>query len=151
MKCNSAKLIKKLFGFTRQQLYHWRKDGFLSASGVTEKGYCHYTFKDFVALRTIRALKERGFSTYQIKKAFNSLRNKFPDVQNPFVQKPVVVIGNRIAIIDRDRVYDALSGQMLIIKAEETELWVRREEEKDSDISFGQDQYFIRILGKGAI
>lgn len=122
-----------------------------SASGITPGGYYHYSFQDFVALRTISILKKKGFSAYQIRKSFESLKRKFPEISNPFVQHPVLVTGNRIAIIVRGKVYDALTGQMLIIKLEEIELWVKKLEEKHEDISFELDETYNRTHEKGVI
>jgi len=121
-----------------------------SASGITPRGYYHYGFQDLVALRTISILKKKGFSTYQIRKSFESLKNKFPAISNPFVQKPVIVTGKRVAIIDRGNVYDALTGQMLIIKLEEIELWVNELKEKHKDISFDLDKTYKRTKKWGA-
>lgn len=106
-----SKEIYDLFKFSRQQLSYWRGEGLLLASDRTESGYYKYSFQDLVAIKTVRTLKNYGFSTQHIKKVFFALKERFNQISNPFVQKSIFVIGNRIAYKHEGKIYDALTDQ----------------------------------------
>jgi DNA-binding transcriptional MerR regulator len=107
--------IKKLFGISRQQLRYWRDIGLFSASEKTKAGYYKYGYQDLVELKTLKTLKENGVSTYQIKKAYIAIKKRFKTIPKPFVQKPIIIYGNRIAIVENGKIYDAVTGQMFLL------------------------------------
>jgi len=113
-----------MFGISRQKLYYWRKRGLFKSDEKSPGGHYRYGFQDLVALKTIKTLQDEGFTTYQIRKAFVALKKRYQDISNPFVQKPVIVNGKKIAIIDNGKVYDVLTGQMQILSIDIRQLEV---------------------------
>ena len=111
METFKSKDIFNLFRISRQQLKAWREIGLFTPQKKTEKGHYRYNYHDLVALKTILTLKRSGFSTQHIKEVFKSLKKRFGVSTNPFVQKSIVVVNNRIAYVEKGKLYDALTGQ----------------------------------------
>lgn len=111
MNNKSLKHIRKLFGFTRQQLHYWRKNGLIAAPQKTGGGHYRYEFQDLVVLKTIHTLKKHGISTYRIRRSFETIKSMFGGTINPFIKKRVMVYGQNIVFVHRGKIYDALSGQ----------------------------------------
>jgi DNA-binding transcriptional MerR regulator len=132
----SSKFVENLFDLSRQQLSYWRKVGLFSAAERTDGNHYRYGFQDLVALKTIRTLQEKGFTTYQIRKSFQALKERFPNISNAFVEKPVLVLGRRIAIVDKGKAYDALSGQTFLIDLSQIESWVEALKDKEPKLTF---------------
>ena len=82
----------------------------------TTGGHYRYNFQDVVALKTIKTLNEKGFSTQHIKKVYSSLKNRHKDISNPFVQKSILLVGNRIAYKHNNQILDAITGQAFFIE-----------------------------------
>lgn len=115
--------IKQHLNFTRQQLYHWRKKGLLNVQEKTSGKHCRYNLQEFQTLKVIKLLKEAGFSTFKIRKCFEKIKEMFEEIENPFVEKQILVFGGNIIFIHESRAYDALSGQILFLDFKEIEKW----------------------------
>lgn len=126
--------IERLFKISRQRVKYWREIGLLSVE-KNKSGYYEYDFHDLATLKTIRTLQDKGFTTYQIKQALTSLKNKLK-INKPFVEKRIVAVGNRIAYVDRGSIYDALTGQKQIFVFDEIKSWTKEVKKKEPDLLF---------------
>ena len=122
----SSNFIQKELGFSRQQLHYWRKIGIFSASLNTPGGHYRYGFQDLKSLNTIKLLRDAGISTHRIRKCFESIRESFPEIKSPFVEKPILVFGGRIVFVHKGQAYDALTGQSLLLDFNKIERWARK-------------------------
>ena len=121
----STKNITLQFGFSRQQLHYWRKVGIISPSARTSEpnGHFLYEFNDLRTLKTIKNLKDAGVSTFRIRKCFKSIKKYFPNIENPFVGKPIFVFGQTIIFVHKEKCYDAFSGQIYLLDFKKIKGW----------------------------
>jgi len=113
------KAVVALTGLTGRQMDHWATSGVVKPSvrGAAGKGTRReYSFKDLVALKTAKRLKDEGISLQKIRKSLAWLRKNFPDLKQPLAQLRFITDGETIFVLDRDpeRIMDTLSsGQFL--------------------------------------
>jgi len=99
--------IARALGISRQQARAWaqlvRPDG---RHGL-------YDFRDLVAFRTLKALKDAGLDRGRIAAAIRHLRKSFPSVAAPLVGLRLRVEGREVVVELGDRSMTA-SGQLLL-------------------------------------
>jgi len=108
------KAVIGLTGVSGRQVEYWATTGVvrpsISAAGKgTRRGY---SFKDLVALRVAKRLKDEGISLQKIRKALAYLRKNFPDVKEPLAELRLLTDGETVFLMDRDpqKILDTLKG-----------------------------------------
>jgi predicted RNase H-like HicB family nuclease len=112
------KTVIALTGVSGRQVEHWATTGVLrpsipAAGKGTRRGY---SFKDLVALRVAKRLKDEGISLQKIRKTLAFLRKNFPDVKEPLAELRFLTDGATIFVLDLDpqKILDTLkSGQFV--------------------------------------
>ena len=113
------KAVLELTGVSGRQVDHWATTGVVrpSVKGAAGKGSRReYAFRDLVALKVAKRLREEGISLQKIRKALVWLRRNFPDVQAPLAELRLVTDGDTLFLVDRDlsRIMDVLKGGQFV-------------------------------------
>jgi len=116
------KAVMALVSVSKMQLEYWDKREIVKPSkGARGKGTRReYSFKDLVALKTAKRLKDKGISLQKIRAALTWLRKHFPDLTQPFAELQFVTDGATIFVLDQDRekILDTLKrGQIVFFIA----------------------------------
>ena len=112
------KAVIGLTGVSGRQVEYWATSGVVrpsvpAAGKGTRRGY---SFKDLVALKVAKRLKDEGISLQKIRKALAWLRKYFPDLKQPMAELRFVTDGVNLFVLDRDpkKIIDVLrSGQFV--------------------------------------
>jgi len=114
------KIVIALTGVSGRQVEHWATTGVVrpsipAAGKGTRRGY---SFKDLVALRVAKHLRDAGISLQKIQNCLAWLRKHFPDVKQPLAEMRVVTDGETLFVVDvdrdREKIIDALKqGQQV--------------------------------------
>lgn len=67
----------RLAGITDRKIRYWDQKGLVKPSGKAT-GHRRYTFPDLVALKTIKALRDKGLSLQRLRRAIKYLRSHYP-------------------------------------------------------------------------
>jgi DNA-binding transcriptional MerR regulator len=112
------KTVIALTGVSGRQVEHWATTGVVkpsipAAGKGTRRGY---SFKDLVALRVAKRLKDEGISLQKIQKSLTYLRKNFPDVKEPLAELRLLTDGESIFVMDRDpqKLLDTLKGGQFV-------------------------------------
>ena len=112
------KTVIALTGVSGRQVEHWATTGVVrpsipAAGKGTRRGY---SFKDLVALRVAKRLKDEGISLQKISKALAYLRKNFPDVKEPLAELRLLTDGDTIFLMDQDpqKILDTLKGGQFV-------------------------------------
>ena len=112
------KAVIDLTGVSGRQVDYWATTGVVrpsvkSASGKGSRR--EYSFKDLVALRMAKRLKDGGISLQKIRKALAFLRKHFPDLKQPLAELRFLTDGETVYVgRDREKIFDALNqGQFV--------------------------------------
>ncbi len=112
------KAVMALTGVSGRQVEHWATTGVVrpsipAAGKGTRRGY---SFKDLVALRVAKRLKDEGISLQKIRKTLAYLRKNFPDVKAPLTELRFLTDGDTIFVVDRDpqKILDTLKGGQFV-------------------------------------
>jgi len=75
-----------------------------------------YSFKDLVALKVAKKLRDEGISFQKIRQSLSWLRKHFPDLKQPLVELRFLTDGETIFVLDRDRekILDTLHKGQLV-------------------------------------
>jgi len=109
-----------LTGLSYRQIDYWARTGVVKPSikaGEGKGSRREYSFKDLVALRVAKSLRDEGISLQTIKKSLAFLKRKYSDIEQPLAQWRFLTDGKTIFIVDRDRekILDTLTqGQFVI-------------------------------------
>lgn len=112
-----------LTGVSARQLEHWAATGVVRPSvkaAVGKGSRREYSFKDLVALKLAKRLRDEGISLQKIRKSLAWLRRHFPDVAAPLAELRFLTNGVDLFVLDRDpkKILDTLkNGQLLIALA----------------------------------
>jgi predicted RNase H-like HicB family nuclease len=111
------KAVIALTGVSGRQVEHWATTGVVrpsipAAGKGTRRGYL---FKDLVALRVGKRLKDEGISLQQIRKALAYLRKNFPEKKEPLAELRFLTDGKELFVLtdDPDVALDALKRQFV--------------------------------------
>jgi len=113
------KTVVELTGVSGRQVDHWATTGVVrpSVKGAAGKGTRReYSFRDLVALKVAKRLRDEGISLQKIRKALVWLRRNFPEVKAPLAELRFVTDGDTLFLVDRDlsRIIDVLQeGQFV--------------------------------------
>jgi predicted RNase H-like HicB family nuclease len=113
------KAVMSLLGISKMQLEHWDRSGIVRPSkAAAGKGTRReYTFKDLVALKVAKRLRDEGISLQKIRKALAYLRKNFPEKEAHLSEFRFLTDGATIFVVDRDpqKILDTLKlGQLVI-------------------------------------
>jgi len=113
------KAVVELTGVSGRQVDHWATTGVVrpSVKGAAGKGSRReYAFRDLVALKVAKRLREGGISLQKIRKALVWLRRNFPEVKAPLAELRLVTDGDTLFLVDRDlsRIIDVLRGGQFV-------------------------------------
>jgi predicted RNase H-like HicB family nuclease len=119
MQSFNSKTAARLAGLSFRQVDYWDRSHLIKPSirEAAGKGSARlYSFKDLVALRVARALREQGVSLQKIRKCVGYLR-KTLDVGQPLAELKLVTDGQSIFYWVREAkaFADALQGGQLVI------------------------------------
>jgi predicted RNase H-like HicB family nuclease len=113
------KTVIALVGISKMQLEHWDRSGIVRpAKAAAGKGTRReYDFRDLVALKVAKRLRDEGISLQKIRKALAYLRKNFPDKETHLSEFRFLTDGATIFVVDRDpqRILDTLKGGQLVI------------------------------------
>ena len=98
------KAVMALAGVSARQVEHWATSGIVRPSiAATGKGSRRgYSFKDLVALRVAKRLKDEGISLQKIRKALAYLRKNFPDKKEPLSELRFLTDGEDLFVLTDD-------------------------------------------------
>jgi len=111
------KAVIALTGVSTRQVEHWATTGVVrpsipAAGKGTRRGY---SFKDLVALRVAKRLKDEGISLQKIRKTLFYLRKNFPEKKEPLAELRFLTDGKDLFVLtaDPDVALDALKRQFI--------------------------------------
>jgi len=111
------KAVIALTGVSGRQVEYWATTGVvrpsIAAAGKgTRRGY---SFKDLVALRVAKRLKDEGITLQKIRKALAWLRKNFPDLKQPLAELRFLTNGKDLFVLTADPAValDALKQQFV--------------------------------------
>jgi len=112
------KAVIDLTGVSGRQVDYWATTGVVrpSVQSAAGKGSRReYSFKDLVALRMAKRLKDEGISLQKIRKALAFLRKHFPDLNQPLAELRFLTDGATVYVgRDREKICDTLNqGQFV--------------------------------------
>jgi DNA-binding transcriptional MerR regulator len=115
----SRKAVVDLTGVSGRQVDHWATTGVVRPSirSAAGKGTRReFSFRDLVALKVAKRLREEGVSLQKIRKALVWLRRNFPEVKAPLAELRLVTDGKTLFLVDRDpsRIMDVLQGGQFV-------------------------------------
>ena len=112
------KAVIALTGVSGRQVEHWATTAVVrpsipAAGKGTRRGY---SFRDLVALRVAKRLKDEGISLQKIRKTLTYLRKNFPKVKEPLAELRFLTDGDTIFVVDRDpqKILDTLKGGQFV-------------------------------------
>ena len=115
--------VINLTGLTYRQVDYWARMGVVKPSVKAGEGQGNrreYSFKDLVALRVAKSLRDEGISLQKIKKSLAYMKRKYAEIRQPLAQWRFLTDGKTIFIVDRDQqnILDTLNkGQLVIYMA----------------------------------
>jgi DNA-binding transcriptional MerR regulator len=112
------KAVVDLTGVSGRQMDYWATTGVVrpSAKSAAGKGSRReYSFKDLVALKMAKRLKDEGISLQKIRKILAFLRKHFPDLKQPLAELRFLTDGTTVYVgRDREKIFDTLNqGQFV--------------------------------------
>ena len=112
------KAVVDLTGVSGRQVDYWATTGVVrpSVKSAAGKGSRReYSFKDLVALKMAKRLKDEGISLQKIRKALAFLRKHFPDLKQPLAELRFLTDGETVYVgRDREKICDTLNqGQFV--------------------------------------
>jgi DNA-binding transcriptional MerR regulator len=115
--------VINLTGLTYRQIDYWARMGVVKPSikaGEGQGNRREYSFKDLVALRVAKSLRDEGISLQKIKKSLAYMKRQYSEIKQPLAQWRFLTDGKTIFIVDRDqqKILDTLNkGQLVIYMA----------------------------------
>lgn len=108
-----------LVGISKMQMEHWDRSGIVrpSKSAAGKGTRREYDFKDLVALKVAKRLRDEGISLQKVRKTLAFLRKNFPEKKEPLAELRFLTDGVTIFVVDRDpqKILDTLKGGQLVI------------------------------------
>ena len=109
------KVVVALTGISYRRLDYWATTGVVrpSVRPAAGKGSRReYSFKDLVALKVAKRLKDEGISLQKIRKTLVFLRKSYPDKETHLAELRFLTDGETVFVMDRDpqKILDTLRG-----------------------------------------
>ena len=112
------KAVVDLIGVSGRQVDYWATTGVVrpSVKSAAGKGSRReYSFKDLVALKMAKKLKDEGISLQKIRRALAFLRKHFPDLKQPLAELRFLTDGATVYVgRDREKISDTLNQGQLV-------------------------------------
>ena len=112
------KAVIDLTRVSGRQVDYWATTGVVrpSVKSAAGKGSRReYSFKDLVALKMAKSLKDEGISLQKIRKALAFLRKHFPDLKQPLAGLRFLTDGETVYVgRDREKIFDTLNQGHLV-------------------------------------
>lgn len=99
--------VLRLLGIGEGVLAKWEESGFVAPAR-------EYSFRDLVALKTLRQLHRNRIRVERIRLILASLRARLRDVANPLAELKIYTDGRKVAVQVDGGKMEALSGQLLL-------------------------------------
>lgn len=116
---HGQKIAVALTGISYRRLDYWARTGIIRpAKAAAGKGSRReFSFKDLVALKVAKRLRDEGITLQKIRKAITFLRKNFPDISQPLAELRFITDGATVFVVDRDPqvIIDTLKGGQLVI------------------------------------
>ncbi|MDD3580787.1 MAG: MerR family transcriptional regulator [Desulfobacca sp.] len=114
------KVVVALTGVSYKQLDYWATTGVVrpSVRAAAGKGSRReYDFKDLVALKVAKRLRDEGISLQKIRKALAYLEKHYPKKETQLAEFRFLTDGTNIFVVDKDpqRILDTLRDGQLVI------------------------------------
>jgi len=93
----TARQVERIVGVARKQLRYWERLGLIRSR--SRWGERFYTFRDLVALETIKGLTSRGVAPYQVRRALQALERQRGGETAAVSALRFVWLGRRIAVV----------------------------------------------------
>jgi tetratricopeptide (TPR) repeat protein len=103
----TRKEVCRLLNITESVLAKWEEHGFIAAAQ-------EYSFRDLIALRTLRQLRRARFRPERIRKTLDTLRVRLRHIANPLAELKIFTDGRRLAVQVDGSKMEPLSGQLLL-------------------------------------
>jgi DNA-binding transcriptional MerR regulator len=120
-------LVRKLFRVSRQTIRNWRKRGLLPPSDCKAKGY---SFPELLSIKVITKLKREGVRVGKIEESVKALKYRYPNLENPLIEKTLFLQRKEICFFVGSRTYEAKSGQGLLFKVTDFEKDLQRQTDR---------------------
>ncbi len=104
--------VSNILGIRAGRLRYWNRIGLVKPS-THQKGKRYYNFHDLICLKTAKGLVSQGLQATKVKRSVESLRKKFPELEDRWAGQRLYVFGSRALISHRDNLMDTQSGQLL--------------------------------------
>jgi len=98
--------VRRILKIPEIRLRSWERAGFLPQRR-------EFSFRDLIALRTLKALRDKRIPPQRIKRALASLVEKLDGVSQPLTELKIVSDGRTIAVDLGDGRMEALTGQFV--------------------------------------
>jgi DNA-binding transcriptional MerR regulator len=111
----------QITGIPYRTMDHWARTGLITPSISAARGSGRsrlYSFKDLLALRVVRDLREKGISVQSLRKVIELLRKTGLD--SPLTQAQLLVIGKDVAIVNNTQEIESVlsaPGQLYLTPA----------------------------------
>jgi tetratricopeptide (TPR) repeat protein len=109
----TTKDIKRIFGFTENQIRYFDKVRLISPTLKDKGGRRYYTFRELHEFKIVKQLLNKGFSLRRVREAVERARKLFPEVEHPMAELRIDASGEKI-FIERDGMSLEPSGQLLL-------------------------------------
>lgn len=113
------KTVIALTGVSGRQVDYWATEKVVrpSIKDAAGKGTRReYSFKDLVALKVAKRLRNEGISLQKIRKSLAWLRKHFPNLKQPLAELRFLTDGETVFVLDRDpqKILDTLKGGQFV-------------------------------------
>jgi tetratricopeptide (TPR) repeat protein len=108
----STKDVSNILGIKAGRLRYWNRIGLVKPS-IHQKGRHSYNFHDLICLKAAQGLISQGLQATKMKRSVESLRKKFPELEDHWAGKRLYVFGSRAVISHQDNLMETQSGQLL--------------------------------------
>jgi tetratricopeptide (TPR) repeat protein len=98
--------VRRILKIPEIRLRSWERNGFVESRS-------EFTFRDLIALKTLKELRDKRIPPQRIKRALHSLMQKLDGVRQPLTELKIVSDGRTIAVDLGDGKMEALTGQLL--------------------------------------
>jgi tetratricopeptide (TPR) repeat protein len=112
LNCFNIRDASNILGIKTGRLRYWKRIGLVTPSHLNNGRRC-YDFQDLICLKTAQGLVAQGLQATQMRNGVESLKRKFPGLDNYLANKRVYVFGSHAIIRHKDRLIEPQSGQLL--------------------------------------
>ncbi len=105
--------VSRLFDLPEQRLRYWSQTGFVRPS-AREADRVVYSFRDLIAIKVAKDLLDAGLPLRRVRRSLDALRMGLPDQDASLSRLRIRCDQDRVVVEDRDRTFDANTGQLLL-------------------------------------